>query len=186
MSESETYQVYAVKYGAMDKRTRQDNFIMTDDHAASMPLDYFVWAIVNENRTVVVDTGFDRGEAQRRGRQIDRLPAEGLAMLGIEAPKVSDVIVTHMHYDHAGTLDDFPAATFHVQESEMQCMPKEQYLALWAEYESTDRLRQALALAEGLCRVPETVDQCRFSLNLRPEPEEFPECLARGLRAILG
>lgn len=120
MSETETYQVYAVKYGAMEKRARGDNFIITDDHAASMPLDYFVWAIVNENRTIVVDTGFDRAEAQRRGRRIDRLPAEGLAMLGIEASKVSDVIVTHLHYDHAGTLDDFPAATFHLQESEMR------------------------------------------------------------------
>ena len=119
MSESEIYQVYAVKYGTMDNRTRQDNFIMTDDHGASMPLDYFVWAIVNENRTIVVDTGFDRSEAQRRGRQLHRLPAEGLAVLGIEAAKVSDVIVTHLHYDHAGTLDDFPEATFHIQESEM-------------------------------------------------------------------
>ena len=29
------------------------------------------------------------------------------------------VIVTHMHYDHAGSLEHFPAARFHLQESEM-------------------------------------------------------------------
>lgn len=119
MSETEVYEVYAVRYGTMDKRTRQDNFITTDDHDAAMPLDYFVWALVSPQRTIVVDTGFDQAEAARRGRTVLRLPREGLAMLGIDSAQVPDVIVTHMHYDHAGTLEDFPAARFHVQEKEL-------------------------------------------------------------------
>jgi Ser/Thr protein kinase RdoA (MazF antagonist) len=72
-----------------------------------------------------------------------------------------------------------------VQESDMESMPEEAYLAPWAEYESIERLREALALAEPLCRLPETMDQYNFCRNLRPEPEEFPESLARGLRTIL-
>jgi glyoxylase-like metal-dependent hydrolase (beta-lactamase superfamily II) len=32
---------------------------------------------------------------------------------------VEDVIVTHLHYDHAGTLDAFPKAQFHLQAAEM-------------------------------------------------------------------
>lgn len=119
MSVADTYEVYAVKYGTMQQRFRRDNFIMTDDHEAPMPIDYFVWAIVNQERTIVVDTGFDQEEGNRRGRTVDRRPAEGLALLGIDAAKVENVIVTHLHYDHAGTLDDFPAARFHVQDLEM-------------------------------------------------------------------
>ena len=30
-----------------------------------------------------------------------------------------DVIITHLHYDHAGGLIEFPNAKFHLQESEM-------------------------------------------------------------------
>ena len=30
------------------------------------------------------------------------------------------MIITHLHYDHAGTLKDFPNARFHLQETEMQ------------------------------------------------------------------
>ncbi len=119
MSETEAYEVFAVRYGTMDQRTRRDNFIFTDDHDAGMPLYYYVWALVSAERTIVVDTGFDEAEAAQRGRVITRSPREGLAMLGIDAAQVPDVIVTHMHYDHAGTLDDFPAARFHVQEKEM-------------------------------------------------------------------
>ena len=120
MSTSETYEVYAIRYGTFDKRMRRDNFITPPDpHEGGMPIDYFVWAIVNEDRTIVVDTGFEQNEGTLRNRTIDRLPREGLKMIGVDAAKVEDVIITHLHYDHAGTLDDFPAAKFHIQDSEM-------------------------------------------------------------------
>lgn len=121
MSTPETYAVYAIRYARMEQRYRRQNFIACDPHDAStMPMDYFIWAIVNAQRTIVVDTGFDADEAAQRGRELLRLPAEGLALLGIDARRVQDVIVTHMHYDHAGTLDDFPQAGFHLQELEMR------------------------------------------------------------------
>lgn len=119
MSEPETYELFAVRYGRHAARTRRDNFIVTDAHDTPAPIDYYVWAIVNANRTIVVDTGFDRKEAARRGREIERLPREGLAMLDIDSGAVENVVVTHLHYDHAGTIDDFPAARFHLQDAEM-------------------------------------------------------------------
>jgi len=32
---------------------------------------------------------------------------------------VRDVVLTHMHFDHAGRMDLFPQAAFHLQDSEM-------------------------------------------------------------------
>ncbi|HEX7929244.1 MAG TPA: N-acyl homoserine lactonase family protein [bacterium] len=116
---SDTYEVFAVKYATMQNRYRRDNFIMADNHDAPMPIDYFVWAITNTERTIIVDTGFSPAEGKKRGRNVLRLPREGLAMLGIEAAKVKDVVITHMHYDHAGTLEDFPGAKFHVNDLEL-------------------------------------------------------------------
>lgn len=55
----------------------------------------------------------------QRGREVLRLPREGLALLGIDAGKVRDVVVTHLHYDHAGTLEDFTNARFHLNDREM-------------------------------------------------------------------
>ena len=120
MSDPETYELFAVRYAHLATRLRRDNFIAAPDpHDGAMPIDYFVWAIVNESRAIVVDTGFGHAEAKKRGRELIRLPAEGLAMLGIAAATVEDVIVTHLHYDHAGTLGAFPGARFHVQDLEM-------------------------------------------------------------------
>jgi glyoxylase-like metal-dependent hydrolase (beta-lactamase superfamily II) len=116
-----TYEVFAVKYAELLSRTRRDNFLedQGDDHNVAMPLDYFVWVVRNDDRTIVVDTGFDQAEADRRGRSILRSPARALATLGVDANTVREIVITHMHYDHAGTLTDFPSARFHVQDAEM-------------------------------------------------------------------
>ena len=119
MSDPQSYEVFAIRYGSRPERRRSENFIAGDPHDGPMPLDYFVWAIVGASRTVLVDTGFDRAEGKRRERKILRLPREGLAMIGIDAAAAEDVIVTHLHYDHAGTVDHFPNARFHLQEAEM-------------------------------------------------------------------
>ena len=116
---SETYEVLAVKYAAHENRTRVDNFMLPDDHTHIEPIDYFLWVIRNSHRTVIVDTGMDRAEAEGRGRMLLYRPTEVLAQIGIDARMVDNVIITHMHFDHAGTLDDFPAARFHLQEAEM-------------------------------------------------------------------
>jgi len=69
----------------------------------------------------------------------------------------------------------------YIVESEMQSIPEEEYLALWAEYESKDRLREALVLAKPLNDLSGTIDQCHFHLNLRL-PENW---ITNSLRMIL-
>lgn len=112
------YEIYAVKY-AERMGTRGGVFMGADPHDGPLAMDYFVWAIRSPERTIVVDVGFGRTEGKRRGRTFLRCPTEGLAMIGVDAAKVEDVVVTHMHYDHAGNLDKFPNARFHIQDSEL-------------------------------------------------------------------
>ena len=113
------YEIYAIKY-AHHPRRASENFISGDPHDGPMPLDYFVWLIRGEGRDIVVDTGFSAAVAAKRGRQHLRCPAEALALLGVNAREVKDVIITHLHYDHVGNFDLFPAATLHLQDLEMR------------------------------------------------------------------
>jgi glyoxylase-like metal-dependent hydrolase (beta-lactamase superfamily II) len=43
----------------------------------------------------------------------------GLLAIGIDPAAVRDIIVSHMHYDHAGNHDLFPQARYHLQADEM-------------------------------------------------------------------
>ena len=115
---TEIYEVYAIKYATRNAK-RSDHFVGGDPHDAPMPMDYFVWVVRNSARTFVIDTGFTREVGEARKRTFLRSPAEGLAMLGVDAKEVKDVIITHMHYDHVGTFHDFPKAQFHLQDEEM-------------------------------------------------------------------
>lgn len=113
------WEVFAARYG-VQARTVGMNLIGTSDpHDLPMPLDYFVWLLRSGNRQIVVDTGF-RGEGTLTcGRKILRPVEETLSHLDCDPKHVRDVVITHLHYDHAGNLDLFPAARFHLQEREM-------------------------------------------------------------------
>jgi glyoxylase-like metal-dependent hydrolase (beta-lactamase superfamily II) len=112
------YEAYAIAYARHD-RGAADNFIGGDPHNGPMPLNYYVWVLRNGRRTIVVDTGFDQRGAQLRGRTITHPVRQGLEALGVDPENVEDVVITHMHYDHAGNDGLFPRARFHLQDSEM-------------------------------------------------------------------
>ena len=112
------YEIYAIKYAWRDAK-RTVHFVGGDPHDAPMPMDYFVWLVRGGGREIVIDTGFTQSMADKRKRQFLRTPAEGLALVGVNAAEVKDVVITHLHYDHVGTFQDFPAAQFHLQEEEM-------------------------------------------------------------------
>jgi glyoxylase-like metal-dependent hydrolase (beta-lactamase superfamily II) len=82
-------------------------------------MDYFVWLIRGGGHTILLDTGFNEARAKARKRTLLRSPVEGLDSLGVKAEQVGTVILSHLHYDHAGNLDLFPNAEFVIQDEEV-------------------------------------------------------------------
>ena len=113
------WEVYALKYAERSDRTRGESFIFDDHSSQAHTIDYFVWLLKSEDDAIIVDTGYDYDEAKRRNRPIQRSPGEALKAINVDAEDITDVIVTHLHYDHAGGLMEFPNAKFHLQETEM-------------------------------------------------------------------
>jgi glyoxylase-like metal-dependent hydrolase (beta-lactamase superfamily II) len=114
------YEIYALRYATMSPRTPHLNFLIPDPHeTTAQDLDYFVWLIRGGGRDILVDTGFNAEEAKARSRKLTLNPVDALANFGVAADTIRDVIVTHLHYDHAGNLDRFPNARFHLQDREM-------------------------------------------------------------------
>ncbi|WP_454829826.1 N-acyl homoserine lactonase family protein [Paraburkholderia xenovorans] len=121
MSDLPNYEVYAIRYASVDRPTRSNFLYGQDPHDDStMPMDFYVWLIRGENRVVLVDTGFNDISSSMRGRQYSCKPEVTLQGLGVHVEQVADLIITHMHYDHAGSVDVYPQVRIHLQESEMQ------------------------------------------------------------------
>ncbi|CAB3764214.1 N-acyl homoserine lactonase family protein [Paraburkholderia solisilvae] len=148
----EPYHVYALRYATHEGRRSAENYLGHDPHGnRGMPLDFYVWVLRNSQRTVLVDTGFKRELADKRRRKYFAEPTDLLVKLGVDPAAITDVVITHMHYDHAGNLDAYPRARFHVQESELafctgRCM---EHNALRGPFEAADVAQAVFKLFEG-------------------------------------
>lgn len=145
------YEIYAVHYASQDDRRSPENFLGGDPHDRPMPMDFFVWVLVGPQGAIMVDTGFDDASGLARGRPVSRPVADGLKQIGIAPESVKDVLITHLHWDHAGNHELFPNARYHVQEREMHfctgrcmCQP-----TLRKAYNSQDVTRMVQRTFEG-------------------------------------
>jgi glyoxylase-like metal-dependent hydrolase (beta-lactamase superfamily II) len=115
------YQVSIVKFGTRST-VKSDVYLNFHIYKAAddpIDMDYFFWVIRNEERTVVVDTGFSRqgGEVRNRTFLID--PVAAFTALDLAAEDKPQVLVTHAHYDHIGNLDMFPDSEVIMAQAEL-------------------------------------------------------------------
>jgi glyoxylase-like metal-dependent hydrolase (beta-lactamase superfamily II) len=118
-SEDGVYELYAMCYARAPKRRVHENFLRRDMHDGPMPLDFSIWIARNSHRTIIIDTGFGSSAAFERHLPLSLDPVLALGHLGIDPDEIEDVILTHLHFDHAGNLGRFAKARFHVQQSEV-------------------------------------------------------------------
>ncbi|MFC4278840.1 N-acyl homoserine lactonase family protein [Achromobacter aloeverae] len=101
------------------QRRGPENFILGgDEHDGLVNMDFFVWVIRNGDQVVLVDTGFGERGSKARNRPLECCPIEALRQLDIDPAQIRTVVLTHLHWDHAGNLDKLPSATFHLQDAE--------------------------------------------------------------------
>ena len=80
-----------------------------------------VWVLRGpDNRIVLVDAGFYRDKFMQQWKPASySKPSDAVqAALGISPDQVTDIIVTHIHWDHADGVDLFPRAKVWLQRDE--------------------------------------------------------------------
>ncbi len=115
------WEVYAVRYATLTGFSTAD-LVAGADSTRRTDIAMTVWLLKGlRGHNVVVDTGFHRAETLRRWAVAGFLtPSDALAKAGVRTEDVSDVILTHMHWDHAGGVDLFPKARVWIQRSEWE------------------------------------------------------------------
>lgn len=112
------YEVHAVRYGVLPDFPVA-GLVAGADTARRIDVALMVWVARGGGRTVLVDAGFHSVAMLRQWRPRDFVrPSEAIGKLGVRPEEVTDVVVTHLHWDHAGGADLFPNARVWLQREE--------------------------------------------------------------------
>lgn len=119
-SSSVQYQVHAVRFGTLAKFAKR-GLIAGAPAGDSLDIALMVWLLRGGGRTVLVDAGFYREKFIRQWRPVDYVkPSEAVAALGIRPEDVTDIVVSHVHWDHADGADLFPRVNVWIQRDEYE------------------------------------------------------------------
>src|SRR4029079_4067050 len=97
------YEVYAVRFATL-ANFPVSSLVAGADRARRIDIAMIIWVLKGaDGRIAIVDSGFHREQYFRQFTVIDYIkPSDALAPLGITADNVSDILLSHMHWDHAG------------------------------------------------------------------------------------
>ncbi len=100
--------MFALRVGHSPSAPR-DYFITDPTLPERIPVDFWFWAVQTGDRLILIDCGFTSpARAEQWGIADWRSPDTLLTEAGLPASMVTDVIVTHGHWDHVGGLGLFP------------------------------------------------------------------------------
>jgi glyoxylase-like metal-dependent hydrolase (beta-lactamase superfamily II) len=114
-----TYEVYAVRYATIPA-FQVSGLIAGADSSRRLDIAMMVWLLKgSDGRNVLVDAGFHRDDFVQRWHPNPFLtPSEAVARAGVKPEDVSDVIISHIHWDHLDGIDLFPKARVWIQREE--------------------------------------------------------------------
>jgi len=114
------YEVYAVKYATIPNFPVRA-LIAAADSSRRLDIAMMVWLIRGNGRNVLVDAGFHRPDLIQRWKPVDYVePSAAVARAGTRVGDVTDIIVSHVHWDHFDGVDLFPKATIWIQREEYE------------------------------------------------------------------
>jgi glyoxylase-like metal-dependent hydrolase (beta-lactamase superfamily II) len=112
------YEVYALRFGVIPQ-FRLSGLIAKAEPSRRIDIPVMVWLLKGQGRNVLVDSGFHQQKFVDQWKvQNFRSPADAVRAAGLQPEEVTDVIITHAHWDHAGGIDLFPKATVWIQREE--------------------------------------------------------------------
>jgi glyoxylase-like metal-dependent hydrolase (beta-lactamase superfamily II) len=115
------YEIYAIRYATLP-RFRVASLIAGADTSRRLDIAMMVWLVTDRRgRNVLVDAGFHRPDLVQRWRPANfEAPSIAVGRLRVRPEEVTDVIISHVHWDHFDGADLFPNAIFWIQREEYE------------------------------------------------------------------
>jgi glyoxylase-like metal-dependent hydrolase (beta-lactamase superfamily II) len=113
-----TYEAFALRFGILPAFP-VSGLVAGANRSRTIDVPVMVWLLKGNGRQVLIDSGFYRQKFIDRWKVRDfRTPAAAVEAAGVKADAITDIIISHVHWDHVDGVDLFPNATVWIQRDE--------------------------------------------------------------------
>ena len=114
------YEIYAVRYATLPDFPIAE-LVSGADPARKLDIAMMVWLVRGNGHNILVDSGFYHERFFKDWKVKDFVkPSDALGPIGLRPEDVTDIVITHMHWDHADGIDLFPNARVWIQKDELE------------------------------------------------------------------
>jgi len=114
------YSIQAIRYGNSPGFPANE-LVIGAPKDEKVDIAFVVWLIRGGGHNILFDSGFHREKWTKYFPVTDFLgPDEAVKLAGVKPEDVTDVVISHAHWDHLGGIDLFPKATVWIQKEEFR------------------------------------------------------------------
>ena len=114
------YSIEAIRY-ADSPGDSVSELVMGAPKNEKLDTVYVIWLIRGGGRNILFDSGFHRPRWFKEWTIKNYIrPDEAVRLAGVKPETITDVVVSHAHWDHMGGIDLFPNATVWIQKEEFR------------------------------------------------------------------
>jgi len=120
-AQTPTYKIYALRYGSLKNATPTTVWALHAPKNDTVQIDFAFWLIKGDNgKNILVDAGFlkDIPESKEFGIVNYVRPDSMLMRVGLRAENITDIILSHPHWDHIDGISLFPNAHIWIQKDD--------------------------------------------------------------------
>ena len=118
-SSTPEYSIQAIRYGSADDEVA--SLVMGAPKGEKINLALVIWLIHGGGHNILLDSGYHRDTFLKEFPSTDYIrPDEAVKLAGVQPEDITDIVISHAHWDHMGGIDLFPKATVWIQKEEFR------------------------------------------------------------------
>jgi glyoxylase-like metal-dependent hydrolase (beta-lactamase superfamily II) len=113
------YSIQAIRYASAEDEVA--GLVMGAPKGEKINIAMVIWLIRGRGRNILFDSGYHRDTFLKYFPSTEYIrPDEAVKLAGVQPEEITDIVISHAHWDHIGGIDLFPKAVVWIQKEEFR------------------------------------------------------------------